>query len=502
MSDTINARPAAAPITPEAPTTRGVNVLKWSLGCVGVGMLLFTGTVMLALIVMPIAFRSLSSEQQYQVMKHAPFMAAFVPTRAYAPDTLPTVSSVNNGAAMALLVIVPTGTPTSLPTHTNTPTQQAPVMTSVLVTSTPIGAAANIVPSATLRPSPTSLPTDLPTDQPTATDLPIPSVYHLTGIKRVAQGWNDCGPANTMQVLQYYGWSGTQEEAVKALKPNYEDRNVSPWEIVRFINDHTGVRSLSRVAGDLTLIKRLVAAKFAVIMETGYIVAGEGPAGHYLTVLGYDDNQHILFGGDSNLGFGVDGLGQHEDYDDLDARWQQFNRQYIVTYPRERESELAALLGQDADPQYNKQHALAVAQKEAAAKPDNPFAWFNLGSSLDLLGEYQKATTAFDKSRNTGTQLPWRMLWYQFTPYDAYYNAGDYNNVLALVQVTLGTTQYVEESWYWRGMVEAAKNQNDLAIKDFNAVLAFNPGFSAAADALARVKAGNFIPPVSPDAAK
>jgi len=119
-----------------------------------------------------------------------------------------------------------------------------------------------------------------------------------------------------------------------------------------------------------------------------------------------------------------------------------------------------------------------------------------------LLGEYQKATTAFDKSRNTGTQLPWRMLWYQFTPYDAYYNAGDYNNVLALVQVTLGTTQYVEESWYWRGMVEAAKNQNDLAIKDFNAVLAFNPGFSAAADALARVKAGNFIPPVSPDAAK
>ena len=43
--------------------------------------------------------------------------------------------------------------------------------------------------------------------------------------------------------------------------------------------------------------------------------------------------------------------------------------------------------------------------------------------------------------------LPPRMLWYQFTPYEAYYNIGNYTNVLALVQTMLTSTPYVEETY-------------------------------------------------------
>jgi hypothetical protein len=498
MSETVDMRPqstaAPAPTTNVPEAAHGPNWLKWSLGCAGVGMLLFTGVVMVVLIVLPIAFRSLLPEQQYEVVKHAPFMASFLPTRAYASDTLPTAPSVNSSAAMALLALNPTATPTLPPTVK--PTNPPVVMTSVLVTATAASAsnAQSAPPTATAFPSPTGLPTDIPpTDIPaTLTEAPIDSVVHLSGFKRVPQGWNDCGPANTTQALQYYGWSGTENDSVAALHPSHEDRNVSPWEIVRFVNDHTGVKAISRVAGDLHLIKRLVMAKFAVIMETGYIVAGEGWAGHYLTVLGYDDSQGILFGGDTNLGFGADGLGQRETYDDLDARWQEFNRRYIVVYTHDRDAELAGILGPDADPTYNKQHALNVAKDEAKARPDNKFAWFNIGSSLTMLGNYKDATVAFDQSRNTGGGWDFRMLWYQFTPYAAYYNSGDYNEVLALAGATLGTTPFVEETWFWRGMVEAATGNSDAATKDFGDVIKFNPGFTPAADALARVKNGNF----------
>ncbi len=496
--------PSAQPILPAESvaieTRQGPNWLKWSLGCAGLGMLLFTGIITLFVIVMPIGFRSLLPQQQAEILKHAPFMQSFMPTREYAADTLPTAQSVNSSAVAALLnqattvLIVPTvlnsPTPTSIPAITRTP------LSSVLATLTPtslLAASPTFSASPTAIASPTTLVTA--TDLPTATDTPLPSSFHLTGIKRVPQGWNDCGPANITQALGYYGWTGTQEDAIAVLKPNNEDRNVSPWEMVRFVNQHTGVKAISRVSGDLTLIKHLLVAQFAVIMETGYIVAGEGWAGHYLTVLGYDDVQHIIFGGDSNLGFGADGLGQREDYTDIDTRWREFNRQYIVIYPHEREAVLAVILGSDADPTYNANHALQTAQSEAKAMPDNQFAWFNIGSSLTMLGQYQQAAIAFDQSRNVGSQLPYRMAWYQFTPYEAYYNAQRFDDVLSIVQATLGTTQYVEETWYWRGMVEAAKGQNDAAIKDFDAVRKFNPGFTAAAEEEARVKVGTFIPP-------
>ncbi len=498
MSETVDMR--SQPAAPE--TARGPNLLKWTLGCAGVGMLLFTGVVMVFLILMPIVFRSLLPEQQYEVVKHAPFMASFLPTRAYASDTLPTAPSANNTAAMALLIALnPTATPSVVP-PTRPATLPPVVMTSVLVTATPVLAnnsnSQAPPPTATPFPSPTALPTEPPptTIPATATEAPIDAVVHLSGFKRVPQGWNDCGPANTTQALQYYGWSGTEADSVTALHPSHEDRNVSPWEITRFVNDHTGVKAISRVAGDLHLIKRLVSAKFAVIIETGYIVAGEGWAGHYLTVLGYDDNLGILFGGDTNLGFGSDGLGQRETYDDIDTRWREFNRRYIVVYPHERDAELAALLGADADPTYNKNHALAVAKDEAQAHPNNKFAWFNIGSSLTMLGNYKDATVAFDQSRNTDIGWDYRMLWYQFTPYAAYYNSGNYTEVLALAGATLGTTPFVEETWFWRGMVEAATGNSDAAIKDFGDVIKFNPGFAPAADALARVKNGNFDPAI------
>lgn len=468
----------------------GVNWLKWSLGCLGMSMFLVSGAIIAGLILLPVVFRGLDPELRFRLVKNIPVLGTLEPTRIYRATTLPTAQSNTTEQVAALLS---TETPTPVPS--STPTIEP---TSLLVTISPtplLGQAVAMDITNTPRPTPTTLPTQLPTLPPTPTEKPIPLVWHLNGFKRVYQKWNDCGPANLTQALQYYGWSGTEDDARASIKPTNDDRNVSPWELTNFVSKKTGVKALARYAGDLKLIKRLVSSNFAVIMETGYNLP-DGWAGHYLTILGYDDNLGVLFGGDTNLGFGSDNLGMREEYQDIDSRWQAFNRLYIVVYQREREQELASILGRDADPTENLRHAYEVALKELESNKDNPFGWFNLGSYYTQIGEYKKAVVAFDQSRNTGTQLPWRFLWYQFTPFEAYYKMGNFREVKALADVTLANAP-IEEARYWRGMAAAATGDRANAIEDFKFVLRFNPNYSAAADALAKVQNGTFQPPES-----
>ncbi|RIK17073.1 MAG: hypothetical protein DCC51_12895, partial [Anaerolineae bacterium] len=72
--------------------------------------------------------------------------------------------------------------------------------------------------------------------------------------------------------------------------------------------------------------------------------------------------------------------------------------------------------------------AAGKARATLALAPDDPFAWFNLGSSLTELARlddaalFEGAAAAFDQARLLG--LPPRMLWYQFGPYEAYLAGG------------------------------------------------------------------------------
>jgi tetratricopeptide (TPR) repeat protein len=87
-------------------------------------------------------------------------------------------------------------------------------------------------------------------------------------------------------------------------------------------------------------------------------------------------------------------------------------------------------------------------------------------------------------------------LWYQFTPYEAYYNMGNYSQVLALAQTALQTTPDVEETYYWQGMAYAAQGKTAQATELFKKVLRFNPNYVPATDMLNKLQAGAFAPPV------
>ncbi len=311
----------------------------------------------------------------------------------------------------------------------------------------------------------------------------LPAAVRLTGFRHEYQGWNNCGPATLTIALSYFGWSDNQLVAARWLKPDPEDKNVSPDQMAAFVNTFSSVRALVRYGGDLNRLRQLVNAGFPVIVEAGFEPEGQDWMGHYLLVTGYDDQSRTILTQDSYLG--PDTLyPQHT----FERYWRHFNRVYIVLYPPEKEAELLALLGTDADAHENYGHALVVAREEAAASNGDPFAWFNLGTSYVLLEQYEQAAAAYDLARAADEGLPWRMLWYQFGPFEAYYRAGRYSDVLELVRYNLSTTpegeHTIEETYYYAGLARAALGETDRAIRNLRQALLINPNFTPAAEAL------------------
>jgi tetratricopeptide (TPR) repeat protein len=384
----------------------------------------------------------------------------------------------------SILLLVTTPLPTALPAPAEAP--QLPLAQIALATATvaPPTPLATIPPTWTASPVRTSVPPPIiPTATATATAVPLPAAARVDGVPIIPQKYNNCGPANLTLVLRHFGLEADQVAVGGTLKPNYDDRNVSPAELASYVHAHTELRAGVYYGGDLTLLKRLLAAGLPVIIEKSLDHGTQGWMGHYVTVVSYDDAAGEMAYMDTFLG-PWDGTGHASTYADLETQWSHFNFVLVVVYPPERADELTALLGPrylDAERMW--QEAGWRAQKTAAAMPENAYAWFNLGASLTHLAElpgneafYTQAAAAFDRARQIG--LPWRMLWYQFEPYVAYLAAGRPEDVLTLSAAILsdGGGQDVEESYLYRGQALMARGDAEGAEAAFAEARRLNPG--------------------------
>jgi hypothetical protein len=341
----------------------------------------------------------------------------------------------------------------------------------------------------------THQPTATPTQPPTATPWPIPAATRMNGFTHVFQEWNNCGPATMVMALTYFGLVHSQRDTALVLRPNPEDRNVTPQEMAGFVNTQDGLRGVARINGDLDLLKRLLANQIPVIIEIGFDPPGEyqwlGWYGHYLLPVAYDDATQQVWVYDSWLGTSevpqtnADPNGRVLSYADLEASWAQFNRSYIVLYEAEQEVLVTELLGAALDDDAMWQASLAQAQADAARDANNAFYWFNLGATYNALGEYDKAATAFDQALALG--LPWRMLWYQFGPYEAYQQIGRYDDVVLLAETTLTDRPYFEESYYYLGLAQSALGDTQTARANLEKARELNPNFAPAEKALAEL---------------
>ena len=365
------------------------------------------------------------------------------------PDVAPTPAAQVTVDASRLLAPRPTQTPapspTPAPSLTPTPTlalTDQPDQTEILVLTQP-EARPTLTP--VIPPGPTQAARSTPASLESADVL-------LTGFRHIYQTWNNCGPATLSMNLSFYGWSGGQADAAKFLKPDPEDKNVSPHEMAAFARS-LGFEAVMRVDGSVPLVKEFLRAGIPVLIEKGFEPDPQsGWEGHYGLVVGYDDSRNAFVLMDSYTG-----PNQSMRYDTLDWYWSHFHRTFIIVHTPDQVGAVEQILGASADPTANLGCALATAQAEAAASPSNPFAWFNVGSSFAALGDYESAAAAYDQARSLG--LPWRMTWYQFGIFEAYYRTGRFDDVLALADATLATTPYVEEMWYYRGLVHQARGE-------------------------------------------
>ncbi len=367
----------------------------------------------------------------------------------------------------------------------------------------PIGEGSSVAQSTPLSTS-TSSP-DQPTGTPAPTNEPLPSSVILDGITFVSeQGrWNYCGPSNLTMALNYWGWGGNRDDVGKVVKPGENnpnmdfiergrtDKNVMPYELLDFVNENTEFRALSRIGGNLQVIKRLIANGFPVIIEKGYYEADYRGIvdwlGHYMFVTGYDDPRQTFIVQDA---WDKNHPGENIDspYPVFLEGWRSFNYLFIVVYPPDRENDVLKLLGSWADDKWANRHALEIATQEAQELTgiDQYFAWFNQGSSHVALYEYVDAANAYDYAfqlynalDDTTHNRPYRMTWYQTQPYWAYYYSGRYPDVINLANQTLNdwSGDTLEESIYWRGMARLAIGERDNAIADFRQAVYLNPNF-------------------------
>jgi tetratricopeptide (TPR) repeat protein len=307
-----------------------------------------------------------------------------------------------------------------------------------------------------------------------------PPAVVLTGFRHEWQTWNNCGPATLAMGLSYYGLADTQADVARGLKPDREDKNVSPDEMAAYARS-VGLMGMVRVNGSLDRLRALLSHGFPVIVETWIVPKPNDGMGHYRLLIGYDDPSGRFTTFDS---FIAPGRNLTVTYTQLDDEWRVFNRTYVIVHRPDAAHQVEQILGADADDQAMFVSALTRAQAEIKDHPDDAFAWFNAGSDLVALARYAEAAQAFDQARLLG--LPWRMLWYQFGPFEAYLHVGRYQDVLDLAAANLRQAGNLEESHYYRGLALRALGQAGQARQAFEQALRYNPNFAPARQALAK----------------
>lgn len=392
-------------------------------------------------------------EAEIQRLINPPEELVFVPKGAGAAQTA--AAATLAGMAKDRPTITPTG---SLPAATRPPD-----------TPTPTGTVA-----------PTQTPT--PTVQPT----PLPAKTLLQGVIHEYQQFNNCGPTNLAMALSFWGWQGDQRDTRSFLRPNLkvDDKNVMPSEMVAYVRQFTGLHALTRVGGDVDLLRRLIAAGFPVIVEAGHDPPDDWWMGHYLVINGYDDALQMFTVQDS-----LANPDQPMSYAELEAQtWRDFNYVYVLIYPPERQAEALRLLGvsADVDAAFRLAETRALEETANLSGRDQFFAFFNLGSSRVGLQDYAGAAQAYDQAFELYGKLPedlrsYRLMWYQVGPYTAYYQTGRYQDVISLANTTFQWVgkPVLEESYYWRGMAYLALGQTNPAIADLTKAATLNPNYAA-----------------------
>ncbi|MCL4366828.1 C39 family peptidase [Patescibacteria group bacterium] len=315
--------------------------------------------------------------------------------------------------------------------------------------------------------SPTSTPVK---SQPTPTSKPLPQTKLLKSDYQIFQTFNNCGPAALSMALYYFGIYKSQAELGADLRPyqnpqgNNDDKSVSLDELAQEA-EKFGLIAYHRPAGNLNLLKQFIAQGLPVITLT--LLKADDDIGHYRVVKGYDDQTAQIIQDDSMQGANI-----HFSYQDFNQLWQQYNYEYLVLAPKNQQATLERILGNNLDEKTAWEEAVKISQNQLKTDPENVTARFNLSVALYHVGDYQGSIDQFSKAQN---KLPFRTLWYQIEPIQAYYQLGDYQQVFVLTdQILGGGNRAFSELYLLRGQIYLHQGNTTAAKEEFSKAVFYN----------------------------
>lgn len=322
----------------------------------------------------------------------------------------------------------------------------------------------------------------------------LPSSVMLEGLVYQHQDTNRCSAAALSMHLSYFeaDASTLYVDSIRQLNPYGADASVRIEEMARAAEER-GYGAIVRRGGDVDLLRRLIAAGLPVLVENVYY---DGPDGwndwlsHNRVAVGYDDQRRVFSFYDPLLGWQPNGYKIVEyGYDEIMERWKPFNHDYLVIYRPEEEAKVQAVLGDMWDLDANAQHVAERAQAEIDAGTADSFTYFNLGWAQLTLGDGEAAAASYDTARSIG--LPWRMLWYEFGPFEAYLEVGRYQDVISLANTNInqaGDTISVEEWYYYAGLAYEGLGNIERALLNYDVALYRNSRFTEVAERITALR--------------
>lgn len=311
------------------------------------------------------------------------------------------------------------------------------------------------------------------TSTPTPYSKPQVS-YQLPAAKWVPQSFNNCGPAATSMVLQYFGYNVSQEETKAHLRTNPDDKNVFIREISNYLRNDYGIQNKVLIGGNLQVIKTLVQNGVYVVVEDW--LHPDEDIGHVLIIRGFDDNEGVLVADDSYFG-----VGQKYSYKLWDeSQWKPYNREYMPVYKSENEELVKSIVGENWDEKTMYQNSVDANLEDIKQNPDDMYAWFNLGSNYFGLGNFEKAKEAFEKSQSLG--WPKRILWYNIDPVITYNKLGEYQKAIDTANLGLWYNDNFAEMHYEKYLAYRGLKNDSLAQSELQKALNLDKNISVTMD--------------------
>ena len=322
-----------------------------------------------------------------------------------------------------------------------------------------------------------------PTASPSPALPPIPSQKILLTDYHVFQTFNNCGPAALSMALRFYGIDISQAELGNALRPyqvpegDNDDKSVTLEELAEKSKGY-GFIPYHRPMGNPEIVKQFIANDMPVITRT--LTKPNEDIGHYRIVKGYDETRGIFIQDDSlqnkNLEYA---------YADFNAIWKKFNYEYLVLVPKEKQKLAEQILGENTDQKTAWQSAVENSENELANNPNDIYARFNLSVAFYNVGDYQKSVEEFEKIENL---LPFRTLWYQIEPVQAYFELGNYDRVFQITDLVLNNyNRAFSELYVLRGKIYQKQGDMQAARNEFEKAVFYNSNLKEAKDLLSAI---------------